>query len=113
MDSPIHPEEAPPESPIHPSPYPPEEAEPPDPGLGRSADGKSRRLRNHYGCTLGPKQVPAGVRQELNACKISRKQGEYQKWPAKRRGKADELMLQTEMRVPTVEARIVCPLSRF
>ena len=116
VDSPLRvPEEAPTSSPIGPPPPAPEEAEPPDPStpLGRGTDGRSRRLRHRYGCTLGEKQMPPGVRRELMARKISRKQGEYHKRLEKRRKKTDELMLQAEMEVPTVEALMACPLSRF
>jgi hypothetical protein len=81
--------------------------------LGRSADGKSRRLRNKYLCSIGEKQMPPGVHQALLSRKISRKRGEYQKRMAKRQEQADALMLQSEMEIPTVEALMVCPLSRF
>jgi hypothetical protein len=93
----------------------PEEAPVADsnPDLGRSADGKSRRIRGRYLCSLGDKQVPPGVRQALLQRRISRKRGEYRKRMEKRRKQADAMMLQSEMGVPTVEALMACPLSRF
>jgi hypothetical protein len=84
-----------------------------DSKLGRSADGKSRRLRDKYLCSIGDRQIPPGVRQALLNRKISRKRGEYRKRMAKRREQADSLMLQSEIDVPTVEALMACPLSRF
>jgi hypothetical protein len=99
------------ESPKPASEEAPEEAV--DTELGRSVDGKSRRLRGKYLCSIGEKQVPPGVRQALLNRKISRKRGEYRKRMAKRREQADALMLQSEMEIPTVEALMACPLSRF
>jgi hypothetical protein len=91
----------------------PEEVPTEDVGLGRSADGKSRRLRGRYLCSLGEKQIPPGVRQVLVQQRISRKRGQYKQRMAKRRAQADALMLQSEIEVPTVEALMACPLSRY
>jgi hypothetical protein len=85
----------------------------PEEDLGRSVDGKSRRIRGKYLCSLGDKQVPPGVRQGLIQRRISRKRGEYRQRMAKRRLQADALMLQSEMEIPTVEALMACPLSKY
>ena len=89
------------------APTSPEEADSP---LGRSADGKSRRLRKLHEVSV---QVPPGVRRLLHLRRISRKRGEYRKRMAKRRQRADELMLQAEIEVPSIEALMACPLSKF
>jgi hypothetical protein len=73
---------APPDSPL--PPQAPEEAreEVENDGLGRSADGKSRRIRAKANCTYGKKQVPPGVRCEASSLyvqKISRKRSDYRK----------------------------------
>jgi hypothetical protein len=81
--------------------------------MGRSVDGKSRRLRGKYLCSLGERQVPPGVRQALVQCRISRKRGEYRQRMAKRRLQADALMQQSEMDIPAVEALMTCPLSKY
>eukprot|EP00956_Cyclotella_meneghiniana_P015029 scaffold22790_cov42-Cyclotella_meneghiniana.AAC.1 len=103
VDSPTKsPEEAPSTS--------PEEVEE-DNDLGRSADGKSRRLRHLV--SMGTKQIPEGVRRAMNMRRIAPKRERYKQRVAKRRRKADELMLQSEIEVPTVEALMACPLSKF
>ena len=93
----------------------PEEAQEvdPEPDMGRSADGKSSRLCGRYLCLLGERQVPPAVRQALMQRRISRKRGKYRQWMAKRQLQADALMLQSEMDVPTVEALMACPLSKY
>jgi len=45
--------------------------------------------------------------------RIAPKRERYKQRVAKRRRKADELMLQSEIEVPTVEALMACPLSKF
>eukprot|EP00956_Cyclotella_meneghiniana_P015936 scaffold24808_cov102-Cyclotella_meneghiniana.AAC.1 len=79
--------------------------------LGRSADGKSRRLRHLV--SMGTKQIPDRVRRAMNMRRIAPKREKYKQRVAKRRRKADELMLQSEIEVPTVEALMACPLSKF
>ena len=79
--------------------------------LGRSADGKSRRLRNMV--SLGDRQVPPEVRHAFYLRKASHKRVSYKKRIVDRRRKADALMLQAEIEVPTVESLMACPLSKF
>ena len=102
---------APNESPSPVPPTAPEEVE--NDGLGRSVDGKSRRLRQLHSASRGEKQVPPAVRRVLLVQKISRKRSDYKKRKAKQREQADALMLSAEVEVPTVEALMACPLSRF
>lgn len=90
-----------------------EEVDPPEEALGRSQDGKSRRLRDRYLCSLGSKQMPPSVRRGLHLRRISRKRGEYRKRLQRQRAEADAMMLQCELEVPTVEALMACPISRF
>eukprot|EP00804_Cyclotella_cryptica_P007127 CCRYP_020034-RB/>CCRYP_020034-RB protein AED:0.46 eAED:-0.11 QI:0/0/0/1/0/0/2/0/484 len=82
-----------------------------DTELGRSADGKSHRLRNLV--SLGDKQLPPAVRHSFYLRKTSRKPISYRKRIADRRCKADALMLQAEIKVPSIEALMACPLSKF
>lgn len=84
-----------------------------DSGLGRSADGKSRRLKQQYGCSLGEKQIPPPVVRALHQRRISRKRSEYRKRKEKKRKAADALMLSAEIEVPTVESLMACPISKF
>ena len=79
--------------------------------LGRSADGKSRRL--HQLVSMGTKQVPPSVRRAFHLRCTSRKREQYKQHIAKHCHKADELMLRSEIEVPTVEALMACPLSKF
>jgi hypothetical protein len=62
---------------------------------------------------MGTKQVPPGVRRAFYLRRTSRKRKQYKQRIAKRCRKADELMLQSEIEVPTVEALVACPLSKF
>jgi hypothetical protein len=39
--------------------------------LGRSVDGRSRRIRKRYLCSMGEKQIPPAVRQEMHLWRIS------------------------------------------
>ena len=93
----------------------PEEAreEAQDPDLGRSEDGKSRRLRGRYLCSLGARQIPPAVRRGLHLQRISRKREQYRKRIKRQREQADALLMRSEFDVPTVEALMACPLSRF
>ena len=106
-------EDVPPEPPDRKPPDPSSASEEADDGLGRSVDGKSRRLRHQYFCSLGTKQMPPGVRRGLNQQRVSRKRSEYRKRLKRKREQADALMMQAEFDVPTVEALMACPLSRF
>ena len=90
----------------------------PEEALGRGPDGRSRRqrgdrpdykdsLRPAYKCHLGEKQIPPSVRR------VSSKRLRYRKRMALRRQQGDELMLRAEVEVPTVEALMASPLSKF
>ena len=81
--------------------------------LGCSADGKSRRLRAKYFCSMGSKQVPPAVRCGLHLCRISRKRSQYCKRLKQKREEADALMMQSEFDAPTVKSLISCPISQF
>lgn len=113
-----------------PSPVPEEAPNPTsvpeeDNNLGRGPDGKSRRLRKswHYPTrgqkdqvrdgALSSQQVPPAVRRGLHLQRISRKRSAYTKRLIKKRRQADELMLSAEIEVPSVEALMACPLSKF
>jgi hypothetical protein len=100
---------APPDSP--PSPQAPEEAL--NDGLGRSANGKSRRIRAKYNYTNGKKQILPGVRRALYVQKISQKRSDYRKQIAKKRKQANEMMYAAKVEVPSVEALMACPISKF
>ena len=45
--------------------------------------------------------------------KISRKRSEYRKRITKKRKQADEMMYAAEVEVPSVEALMACPISKF
>ena len=81
--------------------------------LGRSVNGKSRRLRGRYLCSQGDTQMPSGVRHALNTQRIARKRGEYKRRMAKRCQETDALLLHSELEVPSVEALMACPLSKY
>ena len=51
--------------------------------LGRSVNGKSRRLQGRYLCSQGDTQMPSGVRHALNTQRIARKRGKYKRQMAK------------------------------
>jgi hypothetical protein len=53
------------------------------------------------------------VVQAFHQRHISRKRSEYCKQKEKKRCAAEELMLSAEIEVPTVEALMACPLSKF
>ena len=61
----------------------------------------------------GEKQIPPGVRRALYVQKISRKRSEYQKRITKKRKQADEMMYAAEVEVPSVEALMACPITKF
>jgi hypothetical protein len=84
---------------------------PPEEALGRSADGKSRRLRNAHSSLYLASQMPPGVRHAVNSLRIDRKA--RKKKAAQCLKDADSLMLQAELDVPSVEALMACPLSKF
>ena len=91
-------------------PIPPQ---PPD-NLGRTSDGRSRRLRNKgkrgYYCSLGDRQIPANVRR----ANLSSKKVKYRQRLAKRRDIGDKMLLaMDDNEVPTVEQLLACPISRF
>ena len=93
-----------------PLPIPPQ---PPD-DLGRTSDGRSRRLRNKgkkgYYCSLGDRQVPANVRR----ANLSSKKVRYRQRLAKQRDIGDKMLLaMDDNEVPTVEQLLACPISRF
>jgi hypothetical protein len=81
--------------------------------LGCSVDGRSRRIRKRYLCSLGERQIPPAVRQEMHLRRINRKRGQYRQRMERQRKQADVLMLQAELEIPTVEALMACPLSKF
>ena len=107
----------------HGSPDSPEEAPPVENDveqLGRSADGKSRRIRQNRArydaaVTLGEKQIPPEIVRDyhLSCRRKSRKRSAYRARMARRRKEADLLLCQTELEVPTVEALMASPLSKF
>ena len=100
-------------------PLPPEEV-PEEAPLGRSADGKSRRIRQNrakYNASvlLGEKQIPPDVVRDyyLSTRRQSRKRSAYRARMAQRRKDADALLCHAELEVPSIEALMASPLSNF
>ncbi len=74
---------------------------------GRSANGKSRRLRNVARPRYNSCQIPMQVRRE------SRKRLKYKQRLRMRREEGDKLMLQADIEAPSIKTLMACPLSKF